>query len=223
MKHLVVVRHSTSQQEPGKSSHEWGLTDEGHARLTSLAKQIEKYKLAHIYVGPEPKMELTGQGLAAVLGVPCTTDNHLHETRRDTAPYFEYVEQFREAIKAAMDEPDGLRAEITLKVASTLFGRSGPEAEILSQPRICQKASGQHPTPWWSIDKSTKDPATSQPWDISMPKVQDRVRQLVRDAQPYCVIGSPPCTPFAPVREIGRAKRDPKVMAAELRAVQAHF
>jgi len=108
MKHLIVVRHSVSEQEPGKSSHEWGLTDEGHARLTLLAEQVEKYKLTHIYAGPEPKMELTGQGLATALGIPCTTDNHLHETRRDTAPYFENVEQFREAIKAAIDEPHAL-------------------------------------------------------------------------------------------------------------------
>ncbi|MAU11949.1 MAG: hypothetical protein CL607_19150 [Anaerolineaceae bacterium] len=108
MKHLIVVRHSVSQQEPGKSSHEWGLTDEGRARLTLLAEQVEKYKLTHIYAGPEPKMELTGQGLAAALGVACTTDNHLHETRRDTAPYFEDVDQFREAIKAAIDEPHAL-------------------------------------------------------------------------------------------------------------------
>ena len=108
MKHLIVVRHSVSQQEPGKSSHEWGLTDEGRARLTLLAEQVEKYKLTHIYAGPEPKMELTGQGLAAALGVACTTDNHLHEPRRDTAPYFEDVDQFREAIKAAIDEPHAL-------------------------------------------------------------------------------------------------------------------
>lgn len=108
MKHLVVVRHSISQQEPGKSSHEWGLTDEGRARLDSFATSLEKYKLAQVYAGPEPKMRLTGQGLAAALGVSCETDNLLHETRRDTAPYFEYVEQFREAIKAAMDEPHAL-------------------------------------------------------------------------------------------------------------------
>ena len=43
--------------------------------------------------------------------------------------------------------------------------------------------------------------------------IQSRVRKLVRDTQPYCVIVSPPCIPLSPLQEIGRAKRDREVMA----------
>ena len=89
-----------------------------------------------------------------------------------------------------LSQPDDTRAEIPLKGALKLFERTGPDiAEIFSQPRVCQEASGQQLTPGWSLDLGTGDPATGIPWDLSILKVQDRVRQLVGKTQPYCVIG----------------------------------
>ena len=44
----------------------------------------------------------------------------------------------------------------------------------------------------------------------------------VRDTKPYCVIGSPPCIAFSPRQEIGRSRRDPKVMNRELEEGKAH-
>ena len=40
--------------------------------------------------------------------------------------------------------------------------------------------------------------------------------------KPFCVIRSPPCTAFSPLQEISRAKRDPKIMEAELREAKKH-
>ena len=100
--------------------------------------------------------------------------------------------------------------------------------EIFSQPRVCQEASGRKfggttLRPGWSLDLTTNDPATGEPWDLSQESVQTRVRKLIKSTQPYCVIGSPPCTPFSPLQEIGRAKRDPRVMARELERGKEHI
>ncbi|MCB9461822.1 MAG: histidine phosphatase family protein [Anaerolineaceae bacterium] len=131
MKHLVVVRHSISKQEPRKSSHEWTLTDEGQVRLALLANSVEKYKLSKIFAGTEPKMQQTGQGLASKLDIPVEIAPDLHETLRDTAPYFEDVDQFRAAIKAAMDEPEGLLyGEETFDDAYTRFNECVRELTV---------------------------------------------------------------------------------------------
>ena len=93
---------------------------------------------------------------------------------------------------------DDIRVELVLKKALALYERVGPDiSEIFSQPRICQEASsrkfaGETLTPGWSLDLTTLDPATGERWDLSKPSVQSRVKKLVRDTRPFCVIGSPP-------------------------------
>ena len=124
---------------------------------------------------------------------------------------------------------DNIRVELVLKDAIALFERKGPDvAEIFSQPRVCQEAGcreyqGATLRPGWSLDLTTVDPRTGERWDLSRPEVQKRVRNLVRETQPYFVIGSPPCTAFSPLQEISRAKRDPKVMEQQLRKAKAHI
>ena len=121
-----------------------------------------------------------------------------------------------------MDQVDDIRVELILKNATNLFERKGSDiVEILSQPRLCQEVAGRSfggTTLWpgFSLDLTMNDPATGQPWDLSKQTVQSRVLKLIRDVKPFCVIGSPPCTAFSPLQEISRAKRDPKVMEAEL-------
>ena len=115
-----------------------------------------------------------------------------------------------------------------MKNALAMFERHGPDvSEVFSQPRICQEASGRSfdgvtLRPGWSLDLTTADPKTGKRWDLSQFDVQERVRQLIRKTEPYCIIGSPPCTPFSPLQEISRKKRDAKVMAEELRRGKAH-
>ena len=133
-----------------------------------------------------------------------------------------------EQLYRELERPDNLRVEVTLKGAEKLFMRHGPDiVEVFSQPRVCQEMDkrlfgGQALKPGWSLDLTNKDPATGRAWDLSRPEVQSRVRKLVRDTEPYCVIGSPPCTAFSPLQELGRAKRDKRVMARELEAGKKH-
>ena len=134
-----------------------------------------------------------------------------------------------EELNKQLPAPDNIRVELTLRNALKLFERRGPDvAEIFSQPRVCQEVGGrrfqgEELRPGWSLDLTMNDPKTGKPWDLSQASVQSRVRKLVRSTKPYCLIGSPPCTPFSPLQEISRAKRDPKIMAEELRQGQAHI
>ena len=112
-------------------------------------------------------------------------------------------------------ELDDIRVELTLKDAVQLFERKGPDVvEIFSQPRVCQDRSfdGVELRPGYSLDLTLNDPKAGKQWDLSKPQVQDRVRKLIRDTKPFCVIGSPPCTAFSPLQEISRGRRDPRVM-----------
>ena len=77
-------------------------------------------------------------------------------------------------------------------------------------------------TPGWSLDLTTVDPLNGRPWDLSVPTVQSRVRKLVRDTRPFCIVGSLPCTAFSPLQEISRAKRDPKKMLKDLEMAKKH-
>ena len=121
-----------------------------------------------------------------------------------------------------LDVPDDIRVELTLKGAEKLFERKGPDiVEIYSQPRVCQEVdgrdfSGQRLRPGYSLDLTMKDPKTGMPWDLSSPNVQARVRELIRTTESYCVIGSPPCTPFSPLQGLNNHRRDPKVVEKEI-------
>ena len=135
------------------------------------------------------------------------------------------VDQVSDAIlHRALERPENIRVELTMKKAAGMYLRHGPDvAEIFSQPRICQEASSRGLTPGWSLDLTMKDPATGQRWDLSDKKTQDRVRRLIRDTEPYCIIGSPPCTPFSQLQELSRARRDPKAMKKELDDAKGHI
>ena len=73
------------------------------------------------------------------------------------------------------------------------------------------------------MDLTMNDPKTGRAWDLADKDVQSRVKKLIRSTQPYCIIGSPPCTPFSRLQEISRRKRDPKVVAEELRKGKEHI
>jgi hypothetical protein len=134
-----------------------------------------------------------------------------------------------EVMNRALPHEDNIRVELVLRNALELYERKGPDvSEIFSQPRICQEVSGrtfngETLRPGWSLDLTTLDPATGERWDLSRPEVQSRVKRLIRTTQPLFVVGSSPCTPFSPLQEISRAKRDADVMAEELRRGKAHI
>ena len=90
--------------------------------------------------------------------------------------------------------------------------------EIYSPPRVCaeaatQKFGGVILRPGWSLDLTTTDPSTGMPWDLSDARVQRKVKQLIRETEPFCVVGSPPCTVFSPLQELSRKKRDTQIVA----------
>lgn len=109
MPHLIVVRHSTSKPVPGQSAHTWQLTPEAHERVAEMANQLLPYSITQVYTSAEPKIHATGELLASALGIPCDIAPELHETRRETAPYYEKIEDFWAAIEAAMAQPDAVR------------------------------------------------------------------------------------------------------------------
>ena len=126
-------------------------------------------------------------------------------------------------------QADDIRVEFVLKGAQSMYMRKHPGvAEIYSQPRVCQEASTQRfgdviLRPGWSLDLTTKDPVTGRPWNLADKQIQARVKKLVRDTEPFCIVGSPPCTAFSPLQELSRAKRDPRVMQRELREARVHI
>ena len=129
----------------------------------------------------------------------------------------------------ALKEPDDIRVELVLKGALKLFERKGPDiVEIYSQPRVCQEVDGrdflgERLRPGYSLDLTTKDPKTGLPWDLSSPTVQARVKELIKKTKPYCVIGSPPCTPFSPLQGLNNHRRDPKVVEREIQMGKKHM
>ena len=126
-----------------------------------------------------------------------------------------------------LSEPDDIRVELVLKGAQDLYLRAKPDvAEIYSNPRVCQEATarkydGTLLRPGWSLDLSTRDPTTGEPWNLADAKVQSRVRKLIMDTEPFCIVGSPPCTPFSQLQGLNKARRDPKIVEKELRAGKA--
>lgn len=108
MPEIVFIRHSISQQEPGRSAHEWVLTPEGRAACVVLAARLQPVHLTRIYSSDEPKAQQTAAETALILGIPWATAADLHETRRNHAPFYARHEDFIAAIQTAMQQPDTL-------------------------------------------------------------------------------------------------------------------
>jgi len=73
------------------------------------------------------------------------------------------------------------------------------------------------------LDLSPKDPSTGKPWDLSDRKIQAKVMNLMRDSEPFCIVGSPLCTPFSQLQGLNKARRDPDIVAKELRLGKLHM
>ena len=108
MTHLILIRHSQTQQQKDMNSHQWQLTETGRERCQILAEQLRLHEIDRIFTSEEPKAQLTGQLVADVLHIPCETAPDLHETKRDSVGYFEHIAEFQAAVEAAMLEPDKL-------------------------------------------------------------------------------------------------------------------
>jgi hypothetical protein len=58
---------------------------------------------------------------------------------------------------------------------------------------------------------------------LSDKKVQSRVIKLINDTKPFCIVGSPPCTPFSQLQGLNKARRDPKIVEKELNLGKLHM
>ena len=110
MTHLILVRHSISQPQPGVSAHQWTLTAEGQERCAALAVQLRPYRISRIATSDEPKAVATAQLLVTHLGIqtPLIVEPDFRETRRENAPYFDSEGEFHAAVRAAMNNPNDI-------------------------------------------------------------------------------------------------------------------
>ena len=125
-------------------------------------------------------------------------------------------------ITRVLKEPTTIRVELRLKSAAEMYIQKGPDVvEVFSPPRIVQEAGlrmygGIHLKPGWSLDLTMKDPHTGKMWDFAQPDSRNRALKLVRECEPYMIIGSPPCTAFSHLQNLNKGRRDPKVIEREL-------
>lgn len=132
---LILVRHAASQPQPGTSAHDWQLAHSGRDQCRLLADRLRPYNLNHIITSDEPKALQTGTLIADYLGnLSLTQDASLRETHRKTAPYFADEAAFRQAIAAAMHQPQQL-----------LYGEETFEAARLRFSAAVEHLTNAHP------------------------------------------------------------------------------
>lgn len=106
MKQLILIRHAPTVPRPDQSAHTWTLSDAAAASCAKLAKLIQPQSIGTIVSSEEPKAKQTAAHLGEALQLKPETAPDLHETMRETAPYFDDIEDFQSAIHAAMQQPD---------------------------------------------------------------------------------------------------------------------
>lgn len=108
MPDLILIRHSTSSQDPARPAQEWGLTAEGRRRCGQLAEQLKKYQPELLITSQERKAWQTTQEIGAWLGIPWFTFPGLHEHARLQVPYFPDAQTFRAAVEKLFRFPQEL-------------------------------------------------------------------------------------------------------------------
>ena len=64
--------------------------------------------------------------------------------------------------------------------------------------------------PGFAFDITVMDPLDGRPWDFSIESKRRRARQLIREQNPYVLIGSPMCTHFCTWQALNYAKSEDK-------------
>lgn len=117
-----------------------------------------------------------------------------------------------EVLHRRLRRPDDVRVELVMKGAMAMYKRKGADvAEVYSQPRIAQEATarsydGTRLVPGWSLDLTREDPETGRPWNLADKKVQRKVQAMVRETEPFMLIGSPPCTMFSTLMNLNKGQ-----------------
>jgi len=97
MPHLLLVRHSLPNIDPGVAARHWKLSDEGRRRCTALAEMLSPYHPAIVVSSAEPKAAETAAIVAANLGIPLETETDLHEHDRSNVTHLSQ-EEFQQAM-----------------------------------------------------------------------------------------------------------------------------
>ena len=127
-----------------------------------------------------------------------------------------------------LDRPRDIIVELTMRDAAKWFKQKGADiVEVYSPPRVVREAGlrvygGKRLKPGWSLDLTTVDPETGQPWDLSNGKTRSKVVDLIQQGKPYCIILSPMCTAFSSIQRINRDRRDPEIVHSELEEAKDH-
>lgn len=107
MPHLLLVKHSLPDIDPGVAAHHWGLADEGRRRCTALAEMLSAYHPAVVVSSAEPKATETAAIVAADLGIPLETEADLHEHDRSNVTHLSQ-EEFQRSVARLFAQPEDL-------------------------------------------------------------------------------------------------------------------
>ncbi len=86
-------------------------------------------------------------------------------------------------------------------------------SEIYSPPRVTKllrESRSRRVMPGFAFDITVMDPLDGRPWDFSIESKRRRARQLIREQNPYVLIGSPMCTHFCTWQALNYAKSEDK-------------
>ncbi len=108
MPYLILVRHSSSQQDASRPSEEWGLSFEGRTRCLTLSARLRAYQPQVLKTSPESKALETAQIVGESLGLFPQVAEGLREHQRRNEPFYPDVSVFYEKIRQLFAYPEQL-------------------------------------------------------------------------------------------------------------------
>ena len=73
-----------------------------------------------------------------------------------------------------------------------------------------------------AVDLTTTN-SKGKPWDFNHSTKYGEAEKLLDEQRPHLLIGSPMCIAFSNIRNLNKAKCDPKVVAAEIEKARVHL
>jgi broad specificity phosphatase PhoE len=123
-KHLILVKHSVPEIEPGHPANTWKLSKEGRLRAQRLAEQLKSFGPEVIVSSAEPKAKETAEIVASQFQLEVQIVPDLHEHARSNTPYLSH-DIFQAAIRDFFQKPDEMVfGEETANQAYTRFYRA---------------------------------------------------------------------------------------------------
>ena len=134
------------------------------------------------------------------------------------------MEEIRELEQEIMNLMDNLGGD-KKKYAKEMRDASRTVSEMYSPPRVTRAAKMQPSLgilPGFALDLNTCD-HRGMPWDFDNEDQRKAAWAKVLEEKPMLIIGTPMCTVFSAIRNLSNMKRDPRVVAAEMRRAIKHL